>query len=984
MARNGGGRVLYVALLFIVAGSCGRLENLKSEEDSKENLKVDQEQVADHHTHHGRLVIGQNSFTFKGSKRRRLPAADAGYQADMRWMQPPQRGPKLFQQRPNDVTMEQIMKMEPKVECLAGSMKLEVQNSPATSGSLFLIDRGSQLSPVPISKLPSSCGYTTKSTRRDLVMVAPYDGCFVNQEEDNYVLSMLWLGVPVKMLCPQVRPCLSNPPMVACYAEGMVVKMDWPLSDIKVNVSGDWERLMTASQRCGFGIVEHSEGVVVSVDYRFCLQKKDGMYKLELFGDGKSIISCPLMSEGQPEWTGEIFSLPEQKPGTPQGPGYPMVYPTYPPWPEPKPAVQKPGTPQGPGYPMVYPTYPPWPEPKPAVQKPGTPQGPGYPMVYPTYPPWPEQKPAIQKPGTPQGPGYPMVYPTYPPWPEQKPAIQKPGTPQGPGYPMVYPTYPPWPEPKPAVQKPGTPQGPWYPMVYPTYPPCLEQKPGVNPACHLQPGEKPAFQQPEAPSGKVNTSSYSSHPENQPEGGKPVQWPGVWPGQLNPNVYPSYPQHSQKPGMPPSEEYWKPIYYPLYPDQNDKKPTLNPTTWPPTTEKPTQVQKPYLPQSPPGKPVENNGQVSQYLYGYYHPPPVGQNPEEPSVLQPNSGGVVGLQSSLSMPSLYCACPSGFGNCCPQIAFHQHHHHILPVGPGSGAVPPIYTGLPFAPLVAVPVFEGDSRPPAPQKPNEPTLTPDPPTSSPPESEKQLYFQPPDGSLTAILESLSLSPEQAYAYLDPREVSQYWSYSPLSAGQDSGQEPVNPIAQLHPYMLQRPKEQYQSSPGNTNSESVSHFYHQMPQQQEAMRKPKPLSAKPWARYDVLQDAHVPTKNISALPRSPTVNRSNNKRDRQVNASSESNGYILLQHGPPGKVPHRFESPLDLRRPAHLGTDQGHSDKSPEDLKPSNENAEPTRQRKGTHASFPNFWTRTISKRTIRPHALQKASRQWVSPVEQKAKD
>lgn len=82
MARNGGGRVLYVALLFIVAGSCGRLVNLKSEEDSRENLKVDQEQVADCHTHHGRLVIGQNSVTFEGSKRR-LAAVDAGYQADM-------------------------------------------------------------------------------------------------------------------------------------------------------------------------------------------------------------------------------------------------------------------------------------------------------------------------------------------------------------------------------------------------------------------------------------------------------------------------------------------------------------------------------------------------------------------------------------------------------------------------------------------------------------------------------------------------------------------------------------------------------------------------------------------------------------------------------------------------------------------------------------------------------------------------------------
>lgn len=83
MARKEGGRVLYVALLFIVAGSCGRLVNLKSLEDSRENLKVDQEQVTDHHTHCGRLVIGQNSVTFKGSKRRRLPAVDAGYQADV-------------------------------------------------------------------------------------------------------------------------------------------------------------------------------------------------------------------------------------------------------------------------------------------------------------------------------------------------------------------------------------------------------------------------------------------------------------------------------------------------------------------------------------------------------------------------------------------------------------------------------------------------------------------------------------------------------------------------------------------------------------------------------------------------------------------------------------------------------------------------------------------------------------------------------------
>lgn len=81
MACNGG--VIVAALLYIIAGSCGRLVNLKSLEDSRDTLTLDQGRVADPHTHHGRLVIGQNSFTFKGSKRWRLPAVDTGYQADM-------------------------------------------------------------------------------------------------------------------------------------------------------------------------------------------------------------------------------------------------------------------------------------------------------------------------------------------------------------------------------------------------------------------------------------------------------------------------------------------------------------------------------------------------------------------------------------------------------------------------------------------------------------------------------------------------------------------------------------------------------------------------------------------------------------------------------------------------------------------------------------------------------------------------------------
>lgn len=79
MACNGGAVfVLYVTLLFVVAGSCGRLVNLNSLEDSRSNSTADQGRVTDLHLHRGKLVFGQSSSSGK-----RSPAANAGYQADM-------------------------------------------------------------------------------------------------------------------------------------------------------------------------------------------------------------------------------------------------------------------------------------------------------------------------------------------------------------------------------------------------------------------------------------------------------------------------------------------------------------------------------------------------------------------------------------------------------------------------------------------------------------------------------------------------------------------------------------------------------------------------------------------------------------------------------------------------------------------------------------------------------------------------------------
>lgn len=66
-------------------------------------------------------------------------------------MQTPKVGAGFSEQRQDDASVERILKMQPKVECSAHSMKLEVQNSDSTPGSLFLIDRGIEFA------LPCGC-----------------------------------------------------------------------------------------------------------------------------------------------------------------------------------------------------------------------------------------------------------------------------------------------------------------------------------------------------------------------------------------------------------------------------------------------------------------------------------------------------------------------------------------------------------------------------------------------------------------------------------------------------------------------------------------------------------------------------------------------------------------------------------------------------------------------------------------------------------
>ncbi|KAK2822381.1 hypothetical protein Q5P01_022446 [Channa striata] len=57
--------------------------------------------------------------------------------------------------------------------------------------------------PMPLSQVPSTCGYSMQTDPLALVMIVPYDGCNVLQEGGGYVLPMRWQGMPLSLWCPK-------------------------------------------------------------------------------------------------------------------------------------------------------------------------------------------------------------------------------------------------------------------------------------------------------------------------------------------------------------------------------------------------------------------------------------------------------------------------------------------------------------------------------------------------------------------------------------------------------------------------------------------------------------------------------------------------------------------------------------------------------------------------------------------------------------
>ncbi|XP_051809223.1 adhesive plaque matrix protein-like isoform X2 [Acanthochromis polyacanthus] len=468
------------------------------------------------------------------------------------------------------------------------------------------------------------------------------------------------------MSCPLMKQSSTNPPMVTCHNEGMVVKTDWTssTSKMKVNLNDGWEPLMKASLRCGFGLVVHPEGVVISVQYTPCLEKKDGFYTLGLSGDGETQISCPSLFVAQPESPINPATVPilqttltpnPAKFTSPQVPSF-NWNPKIPNW-NPNQGPKDINQPLLPYYPSFFYQYPAIPDVVSTVQSPKslppvkkTTKNQRLHFFVPLYPQAPTSQPTPTQPSTTKPPlgnlddhFLPNPF-NLPAWQPQKPVGQSGSQPKSPEqrplYPLIFHSQPSQPQPS------GAP--PVEPPSYTLYPETLPKKPRPRqPTVPVKPQAQTGAPQPEAPPGPVYQPfyHYAYHSQSQPAM-NPTAAPQS-PGPETPQgsvyqpffYYPSYPH--PKPGNPPASkeppgpqspkieapqgQVHQPMYFHPQP-KPDYQPVKNPTVAPqPGTETPPgQGQKPCPAAQIPGinnkAPVEKPGENRKPQKGEMHQP----------------------------------------------------------------------------------------------------------------------------------------------------------------------------------------------------------------------------------------------------------------------------------------------------------------------------------------------------------------------------
>ncbi|GLD58516.1 mucin-2-like protein [Lates japonicus] len=90
-------------------------------------------------------------------------------------------------------------RMVPSLQCGRDQMKFRAMGPGA---SQFAVEQANA-APLPLSQVPSTCGYNMQRNSLALLMLVPYDGCNMVQEGGSYMLQMRWQGIPVSLWCPK-------------------------------------------------------------------------------------------------------------------------------------------------------------------------------------------------------------------------------------------------------------------------------------------------------------------------------------------------------------------------------------------------------------------------------------------------------------------------------------------------------------------------------------------------------------------------------------------------------------------------------------------------------------------------------------------------------------------------------------------------------------------------------------------------------------
>nr|XP_061783943.1 mucin-2-like [Nerophis lumbriciformis] len=114
------------------------------------------------------------------------------------------KGNIVFNGKPESERLWGLVELS--LQCGPRHMKLKVVGRGAADLALDLGAGSSQ----PLSKALESCGYLLRGNAFGLVLVVPYDGCHVVQENGYYVLRMIYLQTPITLTCPS--PALTAGP----------------------------------------------------------------------------------------------------------------------------------------------------------------------------------------------------------------------------------------------------------------------------------------------------------------------------------------------------------------------------------------------------------------------------------------------------------------------------------------------------------------------------------------------------------------------------------------------------------------------------------------------------------------------------------------------------------------------------------------------------------------------------------------------------